>query len=185
MMSQQVARCYAQAFYERVASRSTEVLQQLDFVWSVCSQYPELIKAFNHPFIDYQRKMEMVASLFESSLQGQINGLLALLIKKRSVEILPDIIREFRLIHLAQSLIEEVHIDSPYELTEQEKESVVRAVQSGIQKQIAPMYHIDTTLIAGICIRIGSRVIDTSLKGQLADMRQIIMKHLEVVQTKQ
>lgn len=180
MMQQQAARCYAQAFYGRVAAQITEVLQQLDFVWICCSQSPELVEALNHPFIDYQRKMGLIASLFENSLHGEVNGLLALLIKKRSMRILPDVIRELRLINLAQASIEEVRIESPFELTDQERESVSQAIQNAIHSKIAPVYHIDKTLIAGICVRIGSRVIDTSLKGQLADLRQTIIPLIKI-----
>jgi|GEM_PF-2715863 len=185
MIQQQVARSYARAFYDRIAAHVPEALQHLEYVWSYCVQYPEFVGLLNHPFIEYQKKLALITSLFEDPLHGEIQGLLALLIKRRSMSILPEIIRELRLIDLAQSSIEEVHIDSPFELTEQEKQAMVGTIQSGIHRQIAPVYHIDKTLIAGICIRIGSRVIDTSLRGQLADMRQTIMKNLESTLTTQ
>lgn len=61
-------------------------------------------------------------------------------------------------------------------LTDAEKEQLSRRLQAELGKQIILEETVDTTLLGGFVARVGSLILDGSLDGQLARMRERLVR---------
>ncbi|OGK17611.1 hypothetical protein A2866_04165 [Candidatus Roizmanbacteria bacterium RIFCSPHIGHO2_01_FULL_39_8] len=66
---------------------------------------------------------------------------------------------------------EKVIITSAYELSDQEKKTIISSL--GLPNGKIE-YKVDTRLVAGVIITYGSKIIDVSLKGQLQNFKHIL-----------
>jgi len=67
---------------------------------------------------------------------------------------------------------EKVKVFSAYRLTEEEKNLIKNKVRDLDFKDVD--YLVDTTLMAGVVIKKGSKFIDFSLKGELLNLKKIV-----------
>lgn len=63
-------------------------------------------------------------------------------------------------------------VTSALPLTNEEKETVKKDVLSKIGNQATVTFRVDPTILGGIVIRVGGKVLDASVAGQLESMRQ-------------
>ena len=57
-------------------------------------------------------------------------------------------------------------------LTAEEKEAVKRDVLSQVGDQATVTFRVDPTILGGLIVRVGDKVLDGSVSGQLESMRQ-------------
>lgn len=72
-----------------------------------------------------------------------------------------------------EKLQERIIVTAGYPLTREEKNLILLKLDNNGTRNIFE-YRVDTTLIAGVVITKGSKIIDLSLKGQLHDLRNIL-----------
>lgn len=68
-------------------------------------------------------------------------------------------------------MAQKVVIVSSYQMSSQDKADVVAKIPQ-LPKKSDIEYQVDENLIGGIVVKIGSKLIDLSLKGQLNNLRQ-------------
>ena len=79
---------------------------------------------------------------------------------------------KLKLKEVQASAKKKVLITSAYELESEEVEKLYQAIDGLRQSQID--YAVDKSLIAGYVIKVGSKVIDLSLKGKLQSLKNLI-----------
>jgi F-type H+-transporting ATPase subunit delta len=65
-----------------------------------------------------------------------------------------------------------VQVRSAVPLTEEEKERLSEVLARSLRKQVRLETNVDPSLIGGVMLRIGDRLLDGSVKGQLNLLRQ-------------
>jgi F-type H+-transporting ATPase subunit delta len=65
-----------------------------------------------------------------------------------------------------------VQVRSAVPLTEEEKERLSEVLARSLRKQVRLETSVDSSLIGGVVLRIGDRLLDGSVKGQLNLLRQ-------------
>ena len=69
------------------------------------------------------------------------------------------------------------YVTTPYELSDAMKSKVEkRLLETTDYSQIDINYNVDESLIGGMVIRIGDRVVDSSIKHKLADLTRVLNK---------
>jgi F-type H+-transporting ATPase subunit b len=66
-------------------------------------------------------------------------------------------------------------VTSAMALTDEEKETIRRDILSKVGNQATVTFRIDPTILGGLVVRVGDRVWDASVEGQLENMRQSIV----------
>ena len=96
----------------------------------------------------------------------------------------PKIVREDRISIIENSIGKFVSkemtgflVTTPYELSDAMKSKVEkRLLETTDYSQIDINYNVDESLIGGMVIRIGDRVVDSSIKHKLADLTRVLNK---------
>ena len=98
------------------------------------------------------------------------------LLAKRRIDILPAIERAFNLL-LQEKLVRiEANVTAAYELPKETVKKLVNAISGYSGKEVKVNVAIDPSIIGGMVTRIGSTVIDGSIKTHLNKIRQSIIR---------
>jgi len=115
----------------------------------------------------------------EAIIAGQLPGasplarnLAQLLILKRRIDSLPDIVAEFRRIHDSHRGIEHARVVTAVPLQPSEQETLLRQLGALTGKQVQVEAKVDPSIVGGLIVRIGDKLIDGSTKGRLEAMRR-------------
>lgn len=176
-MAELVAKRYGAAIFELAKEEdAVEVLETEILAVRESFQDRELVDFLSHPKIALHEKIE----LLETSLTGRIGhdllGLLILVVKKNRYDHIADILEEVvELIDVHHGRVK-AYISSPDALSVENKSSIIHELAALTHKEILPIYEVDPSLIGGLVIRIGDRIVDNSIKGHLHSLSKQMLQ---------
>jgi F-type H+-transporting ATPase subunit delta len=144
------------------------------YILEVLASSAELNQFLANPFTDDSTKQTVIRQVFGGQVHATMQNFLLLLVDKRRVNCLAGICEQYQVLmrKLNQTVLAEV--TSAVELTEAQKQSIREKVTAmTAAHQVDVVTAIDPDLIGGVIIKVGSQVIDASLRGQL---RRITLK---------
>ncbi|HEY9828177.1 MAG TPA: ATP synthase F1 subunit delta [Stenomitos sp.] len=142
--------------------------EDANLVLSTLSASAELRDFLVNPFIKADSKKQVLRQLFESQVQSYFLNFLLLLVDRRRIFLLEDVCQQYRVLlrQLRNTVLAEV--TSTLELTEAQREAVVQKIKSMTGAAAVELeVKIDRDLIGGVIIKVGSQVLDASIRGQL------------------
>jgi F-type H+-transporting ATPase subunit delta len=148
--------------------------QDAAYILDVLGSSDELNQFLANPFTDDSTKQTVLRQVFGSQVDPMMQNFLMLLVDKRRIIFLAGICEQYQTLmrQLNQTVLAEV--TSAVELTEAQKQSIREKVTAmTAARQVDVVTSIDPDLIGGVIIKVGSQVIDASLRGQL---RRITLK---------
>jgi F-type H+-transporting ATPase subunit delta len=177
MLANQLALKYAQAIYEVAAGKNmlSEVEQQLQTVEQTIREHQDLATLFYHPRVPAQAKKETVSRLFKQDLAEFVHNFLLLLVDKRREAALPVIISEYRKLANEARNMAEAEVITAMPLSAEEHAALARKLSSVTGKNMVLKTQIDTSILGGVIVKIGDKLIDGSVARQLAMMRNTLL----------
>ncbi|MEA5620934.1 ATP synthase F1 subunit delta [Cronbergia sp. UHCC 0137] len=128
----------------------------------------ELEGFLSNPFIQAENKKALLRQVLGENVSPYLRNFLLLLVDRRRIAFLEAILQQYLVLlrQLNQTVLAEV--TSAVALTEAQQQAITEKV-IGITnaRQVELETKIDTDLIGGVIIKVGSQVIDASLRGQL------------------
>ena len=178
-MAKLAASAYGQALYE-LAIESGSAAGYLDEVQSVLEVFKEngeLTDFLNNPKISKTDKVKTMESIFDSRVRKDITGLIVLAVEKDRQNDIQGILEYFITAIKDYLKIGIVNVATPMELSDRQKAEVEkRILDTTAFKKLEMNYSVDKSLIGGMVIRIGDRVVDTSIKTKLAELTKELNK---------
>ena len=166
----EVAAPYAQALLSIGQSKNS-----VDDLNNVAGEFLNLLKESDelsqflaNPIADKDAKKGVIAKVLGDDANQQMKNFLMLLADKGRIVLVQPILEEFRSLvrDLQQTVLAEVI--SAVELTDEQKETVRQKVQGMTDaKSVELDATVDPDLIGGVIVKIGSKVLDASIRGQL------------------
>ena len=98
------------------------------------------------------------------------------LLKKNRVGVLPEIAEAFRNLMNREQGKQQVSITSAHSIETKAREELQSKLQGLLKCPVDVAFQEDSSLLAGIQIRIGSKVYDSTVKGQLEKIRAQLVK---------
>ena len=169
-VNEQVVQPYAQALMS--VARSQNLTEQFgEDVRSLLNLLRESEQFRNflaNPFIQPEDKKAVLGRIVGESVSSYMRNFLMLLVDRRRVILLEGICQQYLALlrQLNQTVLAEV--TSAVELTEEQKQAVrEKVVAMTNARQVELETKIERDLIGGVIIKVGSQVVDASIKGQL------------------
>lgn len=167
---EKVAKPYAEALVASAQSLGLlgQYKDELSSILSILSQSKDLQSFLLNPLNNSLTKQEVLKKLFENQVQNFIMNFLLVLVERRRISFLKTIIEKYLEIAYSLESITIVELSSAIDLDEDQQLNLTNKIKilTGT-KQIKLLTKSDPSLIAGFIIKIGSKVIDTSLAGKL------------------
>ena len=178
-MAKLVETTYGDALFDLAVSESkVDVLfEEAQAVIKAFDDNSELGKFLNHPKIKKEEKEKVIENIFGECVSKDMTGLLVIMISKdRQVKIVKtlkyfmDRVKEYKKIGV-------VSVSTARPLSDAQKEKVenkLRETTDYVSFEIN--YIVDESLIGGMVIRIGDRVVDSSIKTKIDEIAKNLRK---------
>ncbi|NDJ15995.1 ATP synthase F1 subunit delta [Myxacorys almedinensis] len=170
ILNSQVLEPYAQALMS--LGQSNDLVDRLgedvNSILNALSESSDLREFIANPLIKADAKKTVLRQVFGEAVHPFTHSFLMLLVDRRRVMLLDGICKQFQVQFrkLKQTVLAEVI--STVELDDAQKDAIRRKVKTmtGAQ-QVELEAKLDPDLIGGVIIKVGSQVIDASMRGQL------------------
>jgi len=166
----EIAQPYAQALMSVAQSKnSTEQLGEDVRILQKLLQSSQLLSGFmDNPFIDLDKKKAVLTQVLGSGANPYLRNFLMLLVDRRRISLLEPICQQYLVLLRSLNKTVLAQVISAIELTPEQQQSVRDKVIAMTKAQKVELdTQIDPELIGGVIIKVGSQVIDASLRGQL------------------
>jgi len=174
MLRGAVAGRYAEALYD-IASKQKmvdKIEAELKAVEAVIEENADLQKILYHPQITAKDKKELLDLLLKGKVSETTGNFLALLVDRRREAFFGDIVAEFVNLANAARNIVAARVTSAVELNDREKGKLDQILGRLTGKKVQTSYAVDPSLIGGVVVRMGDKIIDGSIKTRLATLKE-------------
>lgn len=163
-----LAQPYAEALLDLNGKELDRTINDLNVISNILEESVELRKAISNPTLPAPLKKEIIKSIFASNINATIIKFLMVLCDRGRISYLDDIISKALEIAYKKASIEVAYVTSSTQLTPSQEEALISKLQSMTgAKQIKVKLTVDENLLGGFIVQVGSKIVDTSIKGQL------------------
>ena len=146
-----------------------EDLRELKLVWNGNKDLKEI---FISPKLTLDKKKELLRTIFKDANPIIVNTLLVLIDKKRLGEVV-DIITEFIQLSNDAQGIADTKVYSTRPLTEEERSRISSVFANSLGKKSLRIENmIDPSILGGLRVQIGNRIYDSSLSTKLDRLKR-------------
>ncbi len=178
-MAKLVAATYGDALFDlaleqkQVDSFYNEAITVLD----VFQNNTELVDFLNHPNIEKQEKILVIENIFKDMISLELTGFLVTITKKSRWKDIKAIFQYFIRRVKEYKGIGVAYITTPLELSQTTKDKLIDKLLSTTKYHEFEMhYQLDKSLIGGIIIQVGDKVIDNSIKSKIKELSKNLYK---------
>jgi F-type H+-transporting ATPase subunit delta len=170
-----VARRYAKALID-LAKRDgivTEIGEQLQQHRGLFSDSANLQLTLHNPGVAVERKRRVLNAILDRTQPGPLlRRFLLLLVDKDRLNQLERICIHYE--RMANEYLGRLtaHVTTAIELDAEQYQAVQEKVATATRKDVHLEIHVDPAILGGMIVRINHTVLDGSLQGQLARLRQ-------------
>ena len=168
------ARRYARALLDVAMEKGDTALgQDLDDLGRLYVEHAELRTLLLHPSVPIEKKTAVIAALRRGRPSDLLQRLIALLVERDRIELLPLIAKAFVRLWNAQRGIVEAEAVSARALDETEAQDVAAvAGRAAGGKKIELRRRVDPGLMGGLLLRMEGRIYDGSVRARLRALRE-------------
>lgn len=178
-MAKLAAKTYGDSLFELALEegKADLFLEEAGFVLQILAENEDLVKLMTHPKISKEEKENVVENIFKSNISDEMTGFLVIVIKKGRFKEMKDILSYFIARVKEYKKIGVAFVTTAIELREEQKEALVKQLIETTEYETMEMnYATDSSLIGGMIVRIGDRVVDSSIKHKLNDLTRDLLK---------
>lgn len=170
-----VAGRYATALFElALEEKAVETVERdLNRFASALDAVEDLRRLVRSPvFTADEQERAIAATLEKMEIEGLTANFLKLIARNRRLFAAPDMIKAFRALlarHRGQASAE---VTSALSLTEGQLRALQTALKAALHKDVQLDQKVDATLLGGLVVKVGSRMVDSSLRTKLNSLKQ-------------
>lgn len=169
------ARPYASAAFE-FASENNDVA-----AWSAMLERlgqavatPELSALIGHPKVTSEQLLEILEEILSGQLDDKRKNFIRVLMDAERLSLAPEISSLFERARADAEGVNHVVVTSAFELDPATEQAIISSVRNRVGGEVKLHSEIDKDLIGGAVIRIGDAVVDLSVRGRLAALKQTL-----------
>lgn len=177
-MAKLISKTYGEALFElAVEENKTDALsEEITALLQILDENPDLGKLMNHPKLTQEEKTEVLKGVFEEKLCKELMGFLLLIIEKDRYSKVKEILTYFLNQVKEMKGIGVAYVTTADELSASQKSQIEEKLISTTKYNSMEMhYSKDPGLIGGMVIRIGDRVVDSSIRTKISDLSRELM----------
>ena len=185
-MAKLVSKTYGEALFQIILEREDaiagvgigdELFRESQSLMSILEENPEFDAFMKHPGIAKTEKLSVVENVFKDRISPELYEFLKIVVVKDRYKDLPAIMEYVSEKMKEHQRIGVAYVSTAVELSDAQKDKVQRRLlETAPYDQMEMHYTVEPELIGGMVIRIGDRVVDTSVKSRLSDLTKQLMQ---------
>ena len=161
------AKRYAQATFDIALQRDQLDQWASDLGLVVEALQNEEFSAFlEHAKVPLAQKVQTIGEAFQG-VDPMVRNLLSLLVSRGLAELVPEVEEGYRELLDQHRGREKVDVSSAVPLEDSEREQIIRVLTRLINKEVVLDSRVDPSILGGLVIKVGDRLIDGSTRTRL------------------
>jgi len=169
MDKQAQAQRYAQAVYQAMLEQWQSALTQVD---AVLSKNQALAATLNDGTKEFSARQKALEAALPKGFPSEIKNLLKLILQDGNLDLLSDVNSSLGRVVSGQQEPVKAEITSAVELSDQEKNALRDSLSKQFSGDLVFSFSVDPALLGGLRVRVGDRLIDTSVASRLTALRE-------------
>lgn len=176
-ISSGIAARYATAVFD--LARDDKALPQLekdvDALEAALTESADLRTLISSPLYTRAEQAGAIGGVAaKMGLGALVANTLGLMAEKRRLFVLPQLIAALRALIAEEKGEVVAEVASATKLTKAQSDKLVKALKAKIGKDIKLKTTVDESLIGGLVVKVGSKMIDTSIRSKLASLQNVM-----------
>lgn len=179
-MAELVSKRYASALFELAfeEQKHHKVQEELAFIRSCIEDEPSFFELLKSPLITADEKKDIISNIFRDRVCMEVLNFLYIIIDKGREAYIKNIVNEYiLLVDSVQNKVDAVAITA-VPMEKQDLLMLQANLSKSSGKNIQLQNQVDPTIIGGVLVKIGDKVIDGTIKNRLATMQEQLSKIL-------
>ena len=175
-----VAGRYATALFQLALEGNAleQVAADLDRFNEALDAFEDLARLVKSPVFTAEEQGRALAAILEQlKIEGLTRNFLLLVAKNRRLFATPDMIRAFRAMLARHRGEMSASVTAAAKLTDGQVTALKQALKAALGKEVMLEERVDPTLLGGLVVKVGSRMVDTSLRTRLNSLK-VAMKEV-------
>ena len=168
---------YAEALLELANSNDSlkETTNDMNIVSQFLVNSSDLKKFLGNPLITREAKKNVIKDILGEQINPTTLTFLMLLVDRGRISLLDTLAQRFLELSYKTEKIEIAKITSSIQLSADQQKNIAEKLKTITwAKQIKLALKVDPALIGGFTVEIGSKLIDTSIRGQLKQISNLL-----------
>lgn len=171
-MSADRVQSYVTAFYEAAVERWTSTL---DGVASALAKNPQLMSRLNATDADFTGRQHLLDAVIPADADLPVRNLLYTLTQRGDLGSLSSIAAALReRARQAETAPVPVEVVSAIALTDDQQQRLAATLEAQYGAGLVFSYRVDPSILGGLIVRVGDKLIDGSVASKLAAMKQAL-----------
>lgn len=177
-MANEIAERYASGLYELADETNSiaEKKEQAEMILNVLEANPETDLLFRAVKVTKEEKKQFIENTFGKECDCDLVNLIKLVIDKGRVFDLEAILKTFITLAEEHLGIERAIVYSARPLEKSDLVRIQDALSKKTGKQIVLTNQIDSSLIAGIRVKVGNQITDITMAAKIDAMKNVLLK---------
>lgn len=178
-MAKLVSKTYGEALFELALEEHTiDVLfDEVQALKEILKENPDFSKLMNHPKVVKEEKEAVMESIFKGRVSDELTGFLKIIISNNrygevgsALDYFTARVKEYKKIGIA-------YVTTPLPLDDSQKAEVEKKLlETTVYETMEMNYVTDASIIGGMIIRIGDRIVDSSVRTKLNELAKELQK---------
>ncbi len=175
-MAELVGKRYATALFQAVQESETTdaatVLQELTGIQQSMVEIPTFQQFFHSPVIGDDEKKKFITDSFKGKLSSEVYYFLLILVDKGREKYFNDMVGTFhQLTQVLHNRVKAVAVTA-VPMSEEAQDKLAASLSTMSGKEVTVENQVDQSLVGGVVVRMGDRVIDGSVRNRLSLLKE-------------
>ncbi|MFL2770999.1 MAG: F0F1 ATP synthase subunit delta [Rhodospirillaceae bacterium] len=165
---------YASALYDLADESSVidAIAADLDGLDTIVNESEDFNRFIKSPVLSREEHSEGIAAVASQvGLNTITKNFLGLVASNRRLFALPEMIRAFQSLLAARRGMVTADVTAAAALTESQSQALADSLKVAVGTSVAISTKVDSSLLGGLIVRVGSRMVDSSLKSKLQRLK--------------
>ncbi|MDY0086995.1 MAG: ATP synthase F1 subunit delta [Coriobacteriia bacterium] len=173
MTTSEIARTYARVLYD--LATVADVVDVADAGIRIAAEtirgHIDLRTALTDTGIPVEKRRDIVREIFGETVVPEVVSIVTLAVDRGHVDVLGEVVRHFGEIAESERNIVVAEITTAIPLDEALRASITDKLAAALGRPVSLLERVDGSIVGGIIIKVGGRVLDGSLSAQLDAVR--------------
>ena len=173
-ISSGIAARYASAIFDlAVEGKTLKTLEKdVDALDAAMADSEDFRNLINSPIYSRGEQQAAVTAIAgKMGLSTNLTNLLGLMASKRRLFVLPQLLRALRGLIADEKGEVTAEVTAAKALTKAQSEKLAKALKASVGKDVKVNVAVDESLIGGLIVKVGSKMIDTSIASKLSNLQ--------------
>lgn len=173
MSAQKAAKVYAQAILKTALEDWLAGLQQ---VQRALHRQPDLLPKLDDPGTSPSAKEALLGQVLPRNARPEVRNFVRLLVRENDLKLLDDILVELEgVLEEVGAAVRTAEVTTAVPLSPEDRAALEAQLVKRFGNNLVFEYTVDPSVIGGVRVRVGDRVIDGTVAGRLNAMRERLM----------